>query len=365
MLRRGHRVTILTFYPGGPFVEPLIATGAEVVPVGKRGRWDLIRFLARLSRELRRRRPDILYSFLPIANVIASTARLVFPRIPIVWGVRASNLDTTRYDRLSRLSYLLERRLARFANLIIANSSAGAAHAIAQGYPKARLRVVANGIDTDRFCRDAIAGAALRAEWGIGPSLRLVGMVGRLDPMKGVPNFLRAAAELARNDETVRFAVIGEGAEPYRTELRQLAAALDLAERMTWSPARADITAIYSALDLLVSSSAFGEGFPNVVAEAMACGTPVVATAVGDSAIVVGPWGTIVPPENSSALAAAMRRQLDRSASERDQMTAAARQHIERSFSVAAMVQHTEELLLPLLPSPNLRSDRRSSHGSH
>src|SRR5579885_2893615 len=96
MLRRGHRVTILTFYPGGPFVEPLIATGAEVVPVGKRGRWDLIRFLARLSRELRRRRPDILYSFLPIANVIASTARLVFPRIPIVWGVRASNLDTIR-----------------------------------------------------------------------------------------------------------------------------------------------------------------------------------------------------------------------------------------------------------------------------
>jgi len=346
--RRGHRVTVVTFYPGGPFVAPLAVTGAEIVDLGKRGRWDIIRFLARFARTLRERRPDVLYSFLPIANIIALVARLALPGTPIVWGARVSNLDLAPYDRLSRLTYVLERRFSRFVDLIIANSTAGADHVIAFGCPAARVRVVVNGIDTDRFCHAAAAGSALRAEWRIDPATRLVGVVGRLDPVKDVPNFLRAAAGLIRTDDTVRFAVIGDGPAAYKAELVQLAGDLDLADRVLWIPARAQVEAVYSALDVLVSSSA-SEGLPNVVAEAMACGTPVVATAVGDSAIVVGEWGAIIPPEDPLALSDAIRMQLNRSESERARIASGARRHIEQSFSLAQMIERTERLLLPLV----------------
>ncbi len=345
--RRGHRVAVVTFYDGGALEQGLAATGVETVSLGKRGRWDVIPWLWRFVRRLRRQQPDVIYGFLPVANLLTLVARVALPGTPLVWGVRASGLDPGKDDPLSRLVHGLERRFAPFADLVIANSQAGARHAIAGGFPAAKLRVVPNGVDTGRFRPDGAAGARLREEWGVPPECLLIGSVARFDPVKDLPLLLRAAAALAAERGDLRFVVIGQGPEEERVRLRLMAEELGLANRIRLSPARLDVEAVYNALDLLVSSSV-SEGHSNVLAEAMACGKPVVATDVGDAAAILGGWGILVPPRDEGALAEAIRALLRRSPEERQAQAAGARRHIEEQFSVTALVERTEALLLPL-----------------
>src|SRR5207248_7569408 len=105
-----------------------------------------------------------------------------------------------------------------------------------------------------------------------------------------------------------RFVLAGDGPAAYREELGTLANSLGLADRLAWAGEIRDVKAAYNAFDIATLSSAFGEGFPNVVGEAMACGIPVVATDVGDVRLITGELGEVVPPRNPDLLCAAWRR---------------------------------------------------------
>jgi glycosyltransferase involved in cell wall biosynthesis len=131
----------------------------------------------------------------------------------------------------------------------------------------------------------------------------VVGIAARLDPMKGYEVFLRAAALACEAVPELRLVAAGDGPPAYAQALRSLAAELRLGERIVWLGQVANITAFYAAIDVATSSSLFGEGFSNAVAEAMACGVPCVVTDVGDAARVVGPAGTVVPANSPDALA--------------------------------------------------------------
>jgi glycosyltransferase involved in cell wall biosynthesis len=261
----------------------------------------------------------------------------------MVFGLRAGGMQLDKYDALSALSYRAEALLARRADLIVANAQTVRADAARRGIDPARIAVVSNGIDTDAFRPDPAARAALRREWGVDAAAYLVGIVARLDPMKGHDTFLQAAALFARNHADARFAVIGGGAGPYRERLTARAAALGLGARVTWAGERHDLPAVYNALDLATSSSAFGEGFSNVLGEAMACGTPVVATDVGDARAVVGDQGIVVPPRDPAALARgwAQMRAEGRGKGRRTR--------IVTQFGVDAMVARTERLLQAMM----------------
>ena len=123
--------------------------------------------------------------------------------------------------------------------------------------------MVLNGIDTARFRPDAVGRARQRAAWRVGPAATLVGVVARLDPMKDHRNFLAAAARLAKVRNDLRFVCIGDGPEIYRNQMVRLGRALGLERELIWAGAPADVTAAYSALDIAVNASAFGEGFSN------------------------------------------------------------------------------------------------------
>jgi glycosyltransferase involved in cell wall biosynthesis len=357
LARRGHEVTVATFYAddaANPLGAGLASAGLHLAGLEKRGRWDVLGFLARFILLVRRSRPQVIYAFLPVPNLVSLVARLAAPRIAIVWSVRAAFLDFRRYDRLSRFAYWLEARLARYADLTIANSSAGRDYVRQRGFPGRRLVVVPNGVDTDRFHPDSIARDRLRAEWGVGPETSLIGLVSRIEPEKGIALFVDAAATLAPGNHRLRFAIIGDGSESHRAELAAQAERLGLGPRLRWLPARNDVEAVYNALDLLVQSSP-NEGMPNVVLEAMACGTSVAATKVGDTAAVVGECGIVVPPGDPAALADAILRQLARAANEGETLAAACRRRIVENYSLDAMVARTEALLQPLATDPRRR----------
>jgi glycosyltransferase involved in cell wall biosynthesis len=342
---RGVDVRVLTFYPAGPLRPELEAAGVPVEDLGKGGRWDVLPFLWRLWRRLRALRPDVLYSWLPMANVLAAIVGPMAGVPRIVWGVRASNLDADRYDWLHRVEQSLARRLARRADAIICNAEAGRYWHEALGYPRERMVVIENGIDTERFHFDARARARLRKEWGIADHEHLIGLVARIDPMKDHDTFLRAAALLAQRRPDVRFVCVGDGPESELARLQGLAHALGLDGRLLWLGRRADVAQVLSAMDIASSSSSYGEGFSNAIGEAMACSRICVVTDVGDSRRIVGETGFVVPPRDPEALARGWETALAFPPEQRTERERVARRRVEERFSVRRMVERTEQVL--------------------
>lgn len=344
-------VTVATFYDGGKLRPELERfERVKVCSLHKKGRWDILPFLFRLERLVLQLRPHIIYASMGVSNELGLLAgRTVGARV--AWGLRASNVDFSRYGWASQWSFRVGAWLSRFADLIIANSYAGKQHQIAQGYHGKRMIVIPNGIDTGRFYPDREGGRRLREEWRIEDGRALIGLVGRLDPMKDHPTFLRAATLLRKERPHVRFVCVGDGPEAYSRELAALAEALDLSEHLIWAGARSgsDMPSVYSALDIACSSSSDGEGTSNAIAEAMACEVPCVVTCVGDAARLVGKSEQIVPPRNPAALSAALQRLLDLPCEQRAAIGKEAREHIVKEYSVTLLASRTESALINLL----------------
>jgi len=305
------QITVVSFYDGGEIKEELEAIpGIRIISLGKRSRWDVASFLWRLWRTFKREMPHIIHGYMGVANEISLLmGRLVGAKV--VWGVRAARVDYSLYDYLSSAFFRVGCWLSRFPDLIIVNSWAGKRHHEDCGYPSDRMVVIPNGIDTRRFTMDARARTKIREEWTIGEREVAIGLVARLDPIKGHRTFFEAAAIVMRSHPEVRFVCVGGGAVPYAQQLRNLADRLGISMRVLWIGHRSDMPAVYNALDIVVSASD-GEGFPNTVAEAMACGVPCVVTDVGDSAVIVGELGEVVPPRDAKSLADGLMKMLGR-----------------------------------------------------
>lgn len=320
LVKEGHEVSVLHFYDGA-FREELEAGGVRTICIGKKSRWDLAGFFLRLIKAARSIRPEVLHGYLAESNLMALLLKLFcgFPRI--VWGVRDSQSDAHLWGILGRLSFRLNCLLARFADLIICNSQAGRDYYAARGYPRQKMHVIPNGIDTERFKPQPRT-----------PSKQLTfGLVGRMNPMKDHATFLAAAAL----DPHAKFIIVGSGDAAYEQQMRNLSASLGLADRVTWLPAQNDMPAVYAKFDCLVNSSAFGEGFSNVIGEAMACGVPCIASNVGDSAWIIGDKMQTFPVGDHTALAQCMLRFQPHNP----------RQRIVDEFSVARLVERTSRLL--------------------
>ncbi|MDQ1638988.1 MAG: hypothetical protein QOF62_2327 [Pyrinomonadaceae bacterium] len=336
--------TILTFYPGGVLERELEGSGVRLISLGKRGRWDLPVFLGRLAFQLRRLGPDVIYSYLDIPNLLAVCAKPFCSRPLIIWGARSSNFELNNYDWLRRLGFALERKLARFPDRIIVNSNAGRNHLLSRGFPAEELVLVHNGFDTEHFHPNGEARIKVRNEWGISNSKILVGMVARFDPAKDHATFLRAASLVNKARPDVHFVCVGSGPRSYRQKLQQLAEQLSLSEKISWAGMRSDMSDVYNAFDIIVSSS-ICEGFPNAVGEAMACAVPCVVTDAGDSAILVGDTGFVSGPKDFQALAANLICCIE---SDRHDLGRKARQRILENWSVTKLAEATEQIILAL-----------------
>jgi glycosyltransferase involved in cell wall biosynthesis len=340
----GWDVKVATFYGGGALASRLQDEGVPTISLAKAGRWDILRFTFRLVRLLRNEQPHVAHGYLDVANILLALLRWCVPRTRIVWGVRASNLDILRYNMLFRAELRMSVLLSRFADLIICNSNAGRTHHASRGFPARHMVVIPNGIDSKRFRPDPRARDEVRKEWQIEPDRKLIGLVGRLEPMKDQPGFLRAAARVAAVHPEAQFVCVGDGPSSYREELIQLSHTLGIADRVRWSNARPDVWRVHNALDVAISSS-LSEGFSNTIAEAMATGVACVATDVGDSAAVVGDVGWICKPNDSESLASAISDALN--ALPVDQ--ARIRERIVKNYSSAELVNRTAAHLAPLL----------------
>jgi glycosyltransferase involved in cell wall biosynthesis len=336
LVRRGHEVHVVSLRMGG-VLEEKAANGGVIVHQAPRNR---VTNILGLPFRIRRLRPDLVHSYLPLANLLMVTTRWWYRGAPLVWGYRASDFSNFTTDRRDRLQDWLLGRLASRVDLTICNSRAGRDFVVGLGFPKDRVQVVSNGIDSNYFRPDPVSGEEFRSRYLHGTDCPVVGMLARWDAVKGHEDFLRMAARVLRSVPTAQFVAVGRHTEEDRREFLRVAEELGLVDHVVCVPEVSEPVGVLNAFDLLVSPSK-SEGFPNVVAEAMACGVPAVTNGVGDARLIAGDLCPVVAVGDIEAMANAVIAVLE---GERPSANAL-RSAVLEKFSVERLVSRSEELL--------------------
>ncbi|MDR7420810.1 MAG: glycosyltransferase, partial [Armatimonadota bacterium] len=302
---RGIHNTVVSLTAPGRVALRIREAGVAVRSLGLRRGSVAPGAVFRLRRLLQAERPDILQTWMYHADLLGAVASWRRVRPALLWNVRASDVEMTRYGWLSAATRRTCAWLSRRPLAVVANSQAGIEFHQRLGYRPARWVMIPNGVDSREFRPDPVARASFRAELGIPGDAKLVGLVGRRDPMKGHDVFLEAARALMDRWPSLHVLLAGPGVEADVEPFASWSRALEptVRQRVHLLGPRDDMPRLYAALDVACSASLFGEGFPNVIAEAMATGVPVVATAVGDAPHLVGDTGFIVPPGDAASLA--------------------------------------------------------------
>jgi glycosyltransferase involved in cell wall biosynthesis len=339
---------VVSLLDGGVYERDVRATGAELHALNMaRNRFSPLA-LFRLASLIHRSRPDIVQTWLYHADLIGLLAARLAGGPPVVWTLRSSQLELQHYSRLTGLTIRALSRLSRWPAAILSNSTAGMNAHLAIGYRPRWAQVIPNGIDTNTFRPSESAREQVRAELGIGADTPLIGCIARCDPMK---DHLNVFSALGRVGADARLLLAGKGTEPGNHNLSAQIRMGGLGpEQVIRLGDRRDTHRIIAALDVLVLGSAFGEGFPNALGEAMACGVPCVATDVGDNAAIIGGCGGVVPPRDPEALAEAMSQLLALSSDERRALGLRARERIQKDYALSAMVRRYSEVYAFLAP---------------
>lgn len=294
-----------------------------------------IKGLFLLARLLRQYRPTAIQTWMYHANFVGGIiARLCGAR-KIFWGIHHATFDPER----NKKSTLFVIRLCRYVSRIIpyriiyCSQKSSELHN-ESGFCHAKTLIIPNGYELDKF--------KPLTKHSPAENTITLGMVARFDPLKDHDNLLRALASLKNQKIDFVCRLIGQGMDTENTEMLSLINRYDLAGNVEMLGEQEDIPSIMNQLDIHILSSS-AEAFPNVIAEAMACGTPCVATDVGDTATIIGAHGWVVNARDSGALAAAtleairMKREAPQQWSERQDHC---RAHIVKHFTIERMISN-------------------------
>ena len=341
-----HSVVISLTGPGdyGPELE---RAGIPVWSLGMRRGIPDPMALVRLGGILRRVQPQLLQTWLYHTDLLGLfAARLT--RVPqLCWNIRCSDMDMRHYSRMSRWLIRLLARLSGCPDAVLVNSESGRRFHQELGYRPKCWRVIPNGFDTGLYRPDPDARQEVRQSLGLLNDAPVVGLIARFDPMKDHSTFLAAAVQVAERHPRTQFVLAGRDVVPDNPAFA--VANGTLGGRLHLLGPRSDIPRVMAALDLCCLSSAFGEGFPNVVGEAMACGIPCVATDVGDAGWIIGDTGRVVAPGDATALADALSAMVELGAEKRRVLGAAARRRIEEEFSISVIARLYHNVYVDLI----------------
>jgi glycosyltransferase involved in cell wall biosynthesis len=330
----------------GPIGERLVAAGFRVHAAGLRpgdGAKNLGR-VVRLLSLLRRLRPHVLQSWLYHADLCAALAKTLGAAPVLAWNVRCSNMALADGPRSTRWIVRINAALSRIPDVIIVNSEVGRSVHERLGYSGTRTKVIPNGFDLDHFRPHVGARARLLQMVGAADNTIIVGMVARFHPMKAHQVFFDAAARLADRHPSVRFVLAGHDVEWSNHALVGQMPSGDWKSHVSLLGHRSDLHEWIGGLDILCLPSLYGEGFPNIVGEAMASGVPCVVTDVGDAGAIVADTGAVVPPGDARALEQGLGRLVGLTRAARQPLGERARQRVEAHYEIGGVVRQFENL---------------------
>lgn len=329
---------VISMTDSGSFGPKIEALGVPVhtldMAIGK----PTIGGMRALRRRVKDIQPDIVQGWMYHGNIAAAFAQMVSPGKPaLAWNIRHSVHDLAVEKRSTRVAINVNKMLSGRPDSIIYNSILARQQHEALGYAGRTGTVIPNGFDLSIWRPNQLARNKLRAELGVGEQARIVGLVARYHPMKDINNFLRAMRPLMDEFPTLHCLLCGHDLDRGNPALAEDLLALSQ-ERLHVLGLRDDLPEVYPALDLLCLSSAWGEGFPNVLGEAMACGVACVATDVGDSRHVIGDIGGLVPVSDTQALSAALRDMVELSDDSLRDLSCRARDRITELYPLEGTI---------------------------
>ncbi|MCC6587326.1 MAG: glycosyltransferase [Bryobacterales bacterium] len=335
--QNGLRHSVIALGGSGVMASKLEDLGISFINL-RLARHELLTGAWRLGNQLRRHKPNIIQTWMYHADLLGSMAALGLRNVPVVWNIRCGRLDraidkaaTIWTSKLcAAISTLVPERI------VCCSMAALEAHRQA-GYDRTKLQLIHNGLDTSTFRPDLYSRVAVRKELGLAPDTPVVTLAARFHPAKDHATFCAAASRVAKSHQSVRFILCGTGVSPTNRILMGLLDDAEIVDRCHLLGPRDDMPRIFAASDVVVSSSAV-EGFPNALAEGMACGLPAVTTAAGDSEFIVGDTGYVTPTHSPVELGSALLRMLNRTSYERAALGRRARQRIVDNFSLADAV---------------------------
>lgn len=328
----------------GPVGEAMRDAGIPTIALGMNRARPNPAVVVQLAAHFRRRRTDVVQTWLYHGDLIGGLAGRLARR-PTIWNIRQSDL----VPRTTKLGTLLTARACAWlsrsvpAHIICCSEASRVVHR-ELGYDAEKMSVIGNGVDFDAFGPDQVAGSEVRAAAGIQPDVPVIGMVARFHPQKDHQTFIRASAVLMLCHPNVHFVLCGEDIQPENTILSGWISDLGVGDRFHLLGERDDVQRVINAMTIATLSSSYGEGFPNVLVEAMACGVPCVTTDIGDAAFIVGDAGTVVRPGDPVALAAAWATILRLDDDRRAALGATMRRRALRTFRLEDVIEHYQRL---------------------
>jgi glycosyltransferase involved in cell wall biosynthesis len=329
---------VISLTDEGTYGQRIRQLGVPVYTLGMRAGLPSLSALLKLRSLIRQLQPDVIQGWMYHGNLAAWLARRFAPGRPaLAWNIRHSLYSLEAEKKLTQKVIKGNRRLSGSVDALLYNSRLSRQQHENFGFCADIGRVIPNGFDLDIWKpRPEPEKRVIRGREKIPGQALVIGHVARFHPMKDHAAFVRAAVRVVESCSDVHIVLVGRDVNRNNTSLVQLVPQA-LQHRFHWLGERHDIPALMPMLDVFCQSS-WSEAFPNVLGEAMACGVPCVATDVGDSALVVGDTGVVVPPRNDAELYSALMDMVNRGPEARASLGQAARRRIETEFSLDAVV---------------------------
>lgn len=310
----------------------------------KQGKLD-VTAIWKLKNIVSQVKPDIIQGWMYHGNLAAQIVDfLTMSRSSTILGIHHSINSLSSEKRTTQLIIKLGSFLSKYANKVafVSRNSQNQHHSL--GYTSENSCTIPNGFNTSLFKPSDEFRLKVRRDLELSPDSILVGSIARYHPMKDHANFVRSAALLIQEFPDVHFLMVGTDINQDNYNLYKLIQDLGIEHQIHLMGERSDISCIIPSLDILASSSAYGEAFPLVVGEAMSCGIPCAVTDVGDSAWIVGQTGKVVQPRNPQELANAWKELILLGLEGRKKLGVMARKRIIKHFSLDSVVAQYEDL---------------------
>jgi glycosyltransferase involved in cell wall biosynthesis len=356
--RAAYEAEVISMTDIGAVGEKIRALGVPIRALGMRRGVPNPLGVLRLARWLSQYSPDVVQSWMYQADLVSGLAARLAGGMPVAWGIHSAYLEPRSVKRIK----LWTVRACIWSSgwlpsrIVCCSEASREVHA-RLGYPQKKMIVVPNGADLAAFRPDPEARQSVCEELGLRVETPLIGLVARFDLPKDHRTFVQAAGLLHTRVPEAHFILCGDSITRENPLLTEWIDAARVRSRCHLLGRRLDVPRLSAALDVATSSSAFSEAWPLAVGEAMACGVPCAVTDVGDSSVIVGDTGRVVPPKNPQALADAWHGLLTLGPDERARLGQAARRRMEEHFDLLGAVAKYEKLYEELA----LRSDLAGS----
>lgn len=324
--------------------------------------WRILQ-LARLLRSLQ---PDVVQGWMYHGSLAASLANNVLSnRYPVLWNIRQSLYNIHQEKRSTQWVIRLAAKQSTQPERIIYNSWLSAEQHAINGFEDRRSQVIANGFDLRIFTAKPYHRESIRHELGIPRDALVIGMFAHYHPMKNHALFLEAAHLLCTQHQHIHFILAGNQLTQDNTDIQRLLKRYPAsAKRLHLLGERRDIPALLNALDIFSLTSSHGEGFPNVIGEAMACSIPCIATDVGDTPRIIGRTGQILQDATPSSLAFAWLEWMNAGKVWRQEMGQQAMRRIHKHYNIRAITDQYQDLYQEVAARHHADHDPQASRAS-